>query len=395
VASLLTGRMPSAHRLVRLFDRLPDTETTLAERLAARGFATAAVVSHLLLDADYGFGQGFAHFDASAAGGHRAITSPEVTDAALAWLDRWAAGEGSLPAGAAASSAQPPFFLLVHYFDPHYVYRHHPRFDRTAGYRGPLHSGMDIWALRDRRSSLTAADVDYLTGLYREEVAFTDHHLGRLLTELERRDLAGDTLVVVTADHGEELMRHGWIGHTRTLYDELLHVPLVVSLPGRLAPRVVDEPVSLVDLVPTLLAMSERPEEVAGGTGVSLLPWLRGESPGGAAVDRDLFAEVSFAPVPGDEPRMIEKAAFKTALLAGPLKLVHDLAVERWHLFDRAADPEELRDLAGTGHPAERRLQRRLTDWERQRDEAVQADAARVTPDAEELDRLRALGYLR
>jgi arylsulfatase A-like enzyme len=410
VASLFTGEMPSSHRVLRLFDRLDPAETTLAERLAGRGFATAGVVSHELLDSRYGFDQGFAHFDASAAGGHRTVSSPEVTAKALGWLDRWLGG-GEAREGA---GGRPPFFLFVHYFDPHYVYLHHERFSRTRGYGGPLTPGMDIWALRDARAALTPADVGYLRDLYREEVAFTDFHLGRLLAGLRQRGLERDTLVVVTADHGEELMRHGWIGHTRTLYDELLRVPLVVSLPGRIAPRRVEEPVSLVDLVPTLLELSgraEQPAEVEEGrpAGISLVPALTGGAPPPA--DRDLFAEVSFATRADDPAKFAEKTAFKTAVLSGPWKLVHDLAGGSWQLYDRRSDPEELHDLApaagapaaggadgGESEPATRalrRLQRRLAAWERERGGAPDRATSAVDPSAEELERLRALGYLR
>lgn len=422
VASLLTARMPSEHGLVRLFGRLDGELPSLGERLRDAGWATAGVISHELLGARHGFDRGFDAWDESAVGGHRAVTSGRVTAAALRWLDD-------------ERPADRPFFLLVHYFDPHYVYRHHPEHDRTAGYGGPLVPGMGIWALRDLlsggrhggRPRLTGADAGYLTGLYQEETAYTDAALGRLLDGLEARGLAAGTWVAVTADHGEEFMRHGWIGHTRTLYDELLRVPLVIAPPARLghgaagegaaAGTVVDEPVSLADLAPTLVELmgagewppaAAAPREPGGENGfrpLSLAPLVAGgpDSPlRGRLAERDLFAEVSFVH-PKEDPEgdgrgpasHAENDAFQTAIVAGPLKLIHDLAGGGWQLYDLAADPAEISDLAGSGHPAERDLRRRLLAWERARSGPAGAAADLLVPTDEERERLRALGYLR
>lgn len=403
IASLLTGRMPSEHGLVRLFDTVDAELPWVPALLVERGWDTAGVVSHKLVGRRYGFARGFGHWDESAAGGHRPITSREVTDAALAWLDGRREREG-------------PFFLFVHYFDPHYVYRHHPDHDRTAGYAGPLVEGMGIWTLRDRRPELTAADVGFLTGLYREEIAFTDAQIGRLLAGLADRGLGEDTAIVVTADHGEELMRHGWIGHTRTLYDELLHVPLIVvpaAGTAAPAPRAVDAPVSLIDLAPTLLELAgvpagslDRPAARRASSaevprGRSLLPLLAGGDAaatagvvtGDGAAGRALLAEVSFA-VSGDEDFKAEKNAFQVAAFDARYKAVHDLTADRWSLFDRRSDPEELAPLASSSDPALERLVRRVRRFETAR-RALTAGGERLVPDAEEIERLRSLGYLR
>ena len=125
-----------------------------------------------------------------------------------------------------------PFFLYVHYFDPHWYYNHHPQFDETSGYTGPLKSGEDIGEIRRLSASFSDADIAYLEGLYREEIAFTDDQIGKLLAHMQELGLADNTLVVLAADHGEEFRNRGWIGHTANLYDNLLHVPLHL-LPAR------------------------------------------------------------------------------------------------------------------------------------------------------------------
>jgi choline-sulfatase len=379
VASLLTGLLPSRHGVHRLLDVLPPERETLAELLAARGFHTAGVISHFLIGASYGYDQGFAEYDASPVGGPRAITSAKVTAQAIAALDRL---------------RDQRFFLFVHYFDPHGLYNHHPEFDLTRGYRGRLHPAMEIETLREMRHQLAPEDVAYLVGLHREEIAYTDHHVGRLLAHLDELGLAGGTLVVLAADHGEEFMRHGWIGHTVTLYDELLHVPLIVRLPGVLVPREVAAPVSLLDVVPTLLATSRTPAAELSSDGEPLWGLLTGGEDGDP--DRELVAEVSFvAPSswPGADTR---RSAFKTAWMTGSWKLIHDLESGRWLLFDRAADPEELRDLSRRTPPALAPMRERLSAWEEHRAAGWRpaADDMRDT-DPETVRRLRSLGYVR
>jgi arylsulfatase A-like enzyme len=374
IASLLTGLLPSHHRVRHILDSLSPRVETMAERLQACGHRTAGVVSHTLVTGRFGFDQGCEVFDTSSVGSAAAITSARVTAVAGDLL---------------AQMAGDRFFMLVHYFDPHGLYNHHPEFDLTSRYRGPLRPAMPIRELRDRRWQMTPADIHYLVGLYHEEIAYTDHQVGLLLDRLQELGLADDTLVILTADHGEEFMRHGWIGHTITLYDELLHVPLLFRLPGRLQPHTVDTPVSLLDVLPTLLDLSASRVEGDPLDGQSLLDLLLAdateetsgrEAQGAAAgkpgtagepgkepkeASRDLLAEVSFVapqgwPVEADAERL----AVKTAVLRWPWKLIHDLPSDRWELYDRGEDPQELHDLATAGRPIMPQLQQKLRDWE-------------------------------
>ena len=339
VASLLTGRLPADHGVTGLLAELRRGQVTLAERLHERGFATGGVISHFLIGAKYGYDQGYDEYDEGAVAEHTEITSQEVTERALAFLDRHP-GER--------------FFLTAHYFDPHGQYNHHPEFDRTSWYAGDLRPELPIRELRDRIPVLDDDDHRYLVGLYREEIAYTDLHIGRLLDGLAARGLRDDTLVILVADHGEAFLEHGWIGHTVQLYDELLHVPLIFSLPGRLAPRRVTEPVSLLDVVPTLLDLSRTP---AAGEwdGVSLAPVLAG---GPADPARPLLAEVSFV-APKDWPSSV-RAAFLSSRRVGSRKSIHDLRMQTWESYDLAADPAEQAALDSV--PAADRA--RLLDWE-------------------------------
>jgi len=253
---------------------------------------------------------------------------------------------------------------------------------------------MDIDELRRIRDTLGTADLAYLEGLYREEIAYTDHQIGELLAHLESLGLADDTLVILFADHGEEFMEHGWIGHTANLYDTLIHVPLIFHLPGRLEPHTVDAPVSLLDVLPTIAALVGDAEPDVVWQGRSLVEFLDGSTTG--LPDRQLLAEVSYSSPDGWPSGDGEtKQFFMTALRVGRWKVIHDLLAATWELYDLTADAGEQNNLAGRGEAPEADLREWLLAWEENRGEA----GRNLTADLPELDdkalqRLRSLGYV-
>jgi arylsulfatase A-like enzyme len=255
VGSLLTSRQPGALGLTRFSSALGDDAVLLSELLQRHGYATGAVVSHRFCSSRWGFDQGFDVFDEDNARGHGAVTSPGVSDRALAFLD---------------AHGERPFFLWLHYFDPHFDYLEHEGFGRPrdAAYEGPIRSGMEFPRLFELRGSLAPRDVDELRRIYESEIAFTDHHIGRVLDRLRESGRLERTVVVLTADHGEEFLEHGGLGHSRTLYQELLAVPLLVRIPGR-APGVVTSRVALLDVLPTVLAALSLPP-ASGAAGAEL-----------------------------------------------------------------------------------------------------------------------------
>jgi len=381
IASLMTSLMPSQHGVQRLGQALPAAFETLAEQLGGQlGRQTQGVVSHVLLLPKNGYAQGFDQYDSRAAGGHDELSSEQVTAGAIEFLD----------AREASKANAKPFFLFVHYFDPHYLYREHPEFPHGAPYDGPITSSMPIWELRDQRQTLNARDIEHLKDLYHEEIAFTDYHIGRLLEHLRVKGLEQNTLVIFTADHGEEFMGHGWIGHTRTLYDELLHVPLIFSLPGVLDAALVRSPVSLLDVAPTVLDLlgSAAP---AAWQGRSLVPLLSGAATSEPA--RLVFSEVSYGPKGESKKKQaMEKRAHKTSLVLGELKMIHDRLSGRWELYRRAEDPGEQRDLYSESDRAQGVLKSKILEFEASRG---QSELGAVKLDAGEMDQLEKLGYLR
>lgn len=375
MASLFTGLMPSTHNVRLLMDHLGEDRLTLAEALRARGFSTHGIVTNNLISESLGFAQGFDDYELIAKSGrsiYEGVTSRVVTNHALEWLAKRKPG---------------PYFLLVHYFDPHYSYQHHPGYSLTDDYGGKLHPGMPIDELRRMSPDLDAEDIAYLRKLYQEEVAFTDYQIGRLLKALDQR--GGDRkLIIFTADHGEEFLSHGWLGHTRTLYEELIHVPLVVRLTGALQPRRIQQPVSLVDLFPTLLDLSRVPDKELQSDGLSLRNLLFFGTP----LHREqVRAEVSFLP---PNPKSEAKRALLTAVIEPDRKLIHNLEDDSWQAFDLLRDANEKANLFAKSTSWEE-LRADLTDWE-----AIHVPSwgpeldLRPRIDAETERRLRSLGYV-
>ncbi|MCB9916324.1 MAG: sulfatase [Planctomycetes bacterium] len=383
-ASLFTSRLPEEHGAGGALDlgplrrggqpsvdfhALAPEVDTLAEAFAAAGWRTAAVVNVDFLDRPFGLTQGFEHVDAAWSASNDEVRDARgTTDAALAWLD-----------GARGAA---PFFLLVHYFDPHAVYAPPAEYRRRFAApqdRGPqglvFGTREQMLLLRAGRLELDPALVARAKGLYDGELAYLDAQVGRLLDGLAARGLERDTLVVVTADHGEEFREHGGFEHGHTLYEELLHVPLLVRFPGRVpAGAVRSDRVGLIDVAPTVCALA----------GVAAPAGFRGH---------DLLAR-DFAP----RPLLAHGNFWGPALsswTSGRWKLVlvpEADGAERAELYDLEADPGEARDLAATEPARAAELRAELDAARALLRARARGEAVELSPD--ERRRLEALGYL-
>lgn len=375
VASMITGMYPSRHTATSFDRRLPAEAETLAEVLRANGYATAGVVSHAAIGSRRGFDQGYDVYLESEARGHDHVSTQGVTRQAVARMEAMAAGDE-------------PFLLFVHYFDPHYNYKRHPEYGFAPDSAGRLSGGEQMQALRRMAAELTPQEVDFLRALYDEEIRFTDAGIGRLLERLDALGLREETLIVFTADHGEGFLAHGHLGHTSTLYEELVRVPLILRPPGPAAAgRVVRRPASVVALTPTILDLVGVDASDMALQAGSLTPWFGGEGDGEPI---EVYCEVDFVPVRAS--RLVPET-HKQALIGKRYKAIRDGAAGRLELYDLGEDAEEAHDLAERRPALAAELAEGLERW--RAEAATEAlDTTEIRLDEAEIERLEALGYV-
>jgi arylsulfatase A-like enzyme len=243
VASILTGNYPDEVGIHDLRDPLHPSSSTLSEILRKEGYATGAVVSNSMAGPVYGFDKGYDAFFFERYKGKEGEVAPEQVDRPVFTADR--VTEKAIET---LKRMKKPFFLYVHYTDPHDPYLPPPPWrDQILGDRNPLKEDLLIES-RFTETALSSDEVETIRSYYEAEIAFIDHEIGRLVGSLSPA-----TLVVFTGDHGEEFQEHGGFLHGHTLYQELLHVPLIIKGPGIPTRKTVTDLVSHVDIVPTLL----------------------------------------------------------------------------------------------------------------------------------------------
>ena len=367
--SMMTSLYPRAHGVDKGVALSTDV-TTLPELLKEQGYATLAVVDHgLWLDPAYGFGRGFDLY-------HRVSGSAEIKlDRLFRLLD---------------DRTREPFFLFAHFFDVHSDYDLLP-YEATpedmelfAGwYEGDFNGcGEELCAsehLRDlsqRKEPLTGDDLAYVECLYDAGIRSLDRQVGRLFRELEERGLLESSVVLLTADHGEEFFEHGAAMHVQ-VFDEALHVPFMIRLPGGSAGSS-DQIASLVDVMPTLLDLCGL--EPQGVQGVSLAPVVRGSALAEAR-DHVLLDPREGLPLGVRTPRW---SMVPTQ--------------EGYRAFDVVTDPAQETDLHTEGElPAPVAELHGLLDMEAERlrsfRDGVSPGGTMRETTAEEEDQLRALGY--
>ena len=241
-ASLFTGRLPSQHGCTWEHRWLLDRYDTMAETLGAAGMETFGATTNPNASSLYNLQQGFTTFVETwmRREHHRGLDDSAIANAEIAaWLER--------------RDDRTPFFLFVNYSDAHLPYAPQPPRDRQFGEPGEraralARRGDLLQATLLGREQVAEEERAGLAALYDGDVRTADARLGELLDLLERHDLAADTLVIVTSDHGESLGEEGRVDHQLGLMEELLRVPLVVRFPGRVAPARIPEPVALTEV---------------------------------------------------------------------------------------------------------------------------------------------------
>ncbi|MEW6369190.1 MAG: sulfatase-like hydrolase/transferase [Acidobacteriota bacterium] len=368
VASLLTGLYPSTHEVTQHDRFLHPSIATLAERL--HGFNSYLFTTHVSITKETGYAQGF---DAGYYV-HLRQQAPEVCAAIQPVL----------------AGLKEPFFLYAHTIDPHYPYEPSAPFDNLVVRNGseiekvPDKSSRSfILGLRRDPARLTPADRRYLRSLYDAEVARADFYFGKLVGDLKRLHLYDDTMIVFTADHGEEFLDHGDFLHGHTLYQEMIHLPWIVKPPkGIGAPTVIRDRVRQIDLLPTLLDLLgiPVPNDVPGRSYAALFR-------GGSYDAGTVFSET-------------ELDDHVVMAMDGRWKLIVDSSDKPWashaRLFDLETDPRETRDVKEQHAVIAAYLHQELRRWELelQRTRVLKPEDATRSLSDSEVEGLKGLGYI-
>jgi arylsulfatase A-like enzyme len=373
---------------------LPNVRT-LAEDLRARGYRTGGVVANAGFLGEWtGLARGFEYYDSGEKGrffgypplvlglahrwwpamerGLRLSNKPpadQITDAAIGWLE--------------AVRGQ-PFFLFLNYLDAHDPYQPPPPFDvHFTPPAGSIHveNVRDLANALDRgRHQLLPQEREFLLSQYDREIAFADQELGRLLDWMDSARLLDDSLVIVTADHGEFFGEHGFLLHLRTLYEQMLQVPLVIKLPRQRQGREIGRRSSLQQMRELIGRVIDTPNSDPA--------FFQGLIDQDAPIEAEAW---TFNTLHRRNPTRYSSRASR-AIYRGSLKLIQT-DDGRDELFDLDADPHEERNLLvedrARAIPLVLDMTRLLPP--------LQVEARRKSPvvDRDAQERLRALGYVR
>lgn len=380
MSSIWTSQHPDRHHAaVSYADPLPKDRLTLAETLGARGLLTAGFVANAVAGPVHGFDRGFSEFhevyrmfdDLGSRGAAFGRVLPP-------WLEKHAADR---------------FFLYAHFREPHFPYDPGPPFDTQFGPDAPLTSAQrrdKSWYtdVNQGRVAPTAEEIAHLVRLYDANLAYVDREVGALRRALEARGLWDRTVVIVTADHGEQLHEKGYVSHSAQVYEQSTHVPLIVRVPGGPRGLRVPHPVDQLDLAPTVLDLFGAADTpfAAQQQGTSLLPMLGGA--GRRTGDASGEGVLALSRTVWDRPVY--------ALRDVSWKLVYDTRTGRQELYDVGNDPREAREVSGA-HAVRaayyrQTLQQLLASLRQAPAGAPAAPAA--PPTKEQCENLKALGYL-
>jgi arylsulfatase A-like enzyme len=391
--SMFTGFLPRTHGALKNGLPINPNLRLLSETLSSAGYETAAFLGSFAVSHRFGLQRGFAEYDdrfqdgqckwevdrweGQDVGGEFCRRGDLTRAATVKWLEN----AGYLPPAKDASGTpktavakpQQPFFVWIHFFDPHNPY-------------DPPAEQAKLFPPLTANPSELERDI----ANYDAEIHFADQEMGNLFDALRSAGVLDDTLVIVVGDHGEGLMDHGWMLHGLQIYEEAVHVPLVFRWPARLPKgTTIAEPVELIDLTPTILELTgvPAPQVSPAVEGISLAPALTGK----AKLDPErpiLLQRRHYAK--GKEKDVTVKGA-KHALRVGDWKYIAAPEEKTFELYDLKSDPHEKNNLADA-KTAERdamaaRLEKTLAAI------PVAPKAARTVSE-EDARKLEALGYV-
>ncbi len=387
IVSIMTGTSVAVHGTTSLTTPVPQALPTLPERLSEMGFVTGAIGRNSFLVGERGLNRGFQTYEMypqvpkldwptvgfqllnllPSSRSELEIDTRSIADFSIQWLE---------------THADEPFFLWCHFFDPHTPYEPPKEYlPPGPAPEGIGHELTETPAIRSGKWRLGETEEKWIRELYLAEVRYVDTEIGRILEAVEKSHGIDRTLIILTSDHGEEFWEHGGFEHGHSLYQEVIHVPLILAYPGRVRSGVVDRTIGTEAITPTILALINGPP----------------------APDSTLAAPL---PIPGvSEPA--EAPVFSTGILYGPdqesvidrsWKYVKVPSTGEQSLFDLDQDPSETRNLAGEVPSVAGEATALLEEWrgaaERERAKLEQEEQEAVDLSDDHLQDLKRLGYI-
>lgn len=369
VATIFTGMHPRSHGVINPlthFDAkgvLPQEQLTLAEILKSSGYHCCGFIANPNIVDRFGFGQGFDRYQ---------------------FLNPNSAADLNRIADEYLSKRKQPFFLYLHYMEPHSPYKAplpYRRMFHNTGYDGPIdgsHRQLDQILAGKLRAH--PKDMQYLESLYNQEIRYFDDMFGELLSSIRRNHLFDNTVIMFMSDHGEEFWEHGAVLHGYTLYEEQLRVPLFIHDPRRSNAVRIESITRHIDLLPTILEILGI-EADTRMQGVSLVPRMEERGPSAAA--GPVYAQVRL--------RAVRTVALESFMKDGWKLIVNHLPTDLVELYHIDNDPEEIKNLAAEDEIMRNRLLEEMLEFERSLQETK---AGKVDLTDEEIQRLRSLGYI-
>jgi arylsulfatase A-like enzyme len=363
VASLFTSMLASQHKSIHNENVLSDAVTTIAEILAGHGYHTYAVNGNPVIKSIYNYNQGFE-----------------------SWTDAFVDQKNSAGATAAMmnravfqslGSYQAPFFLYLHYMDPHSPYWNRGKYSRffNEDYDGAVTGAppYDVSYFESRPDEL-----EQLIAFYDNDIRFVDHSIGELFDQLREAGLYQDSVIILLSDHGEMFLEHGYIEHSNGVYTEVIDVPLIIRPPNH-EKKLVETPVQIIDILPTLLSML-RIEVDHRFTGRPIF---------------SLTGSDGTRPIVSEQLRLRRRPKSpEVALIMGNYKLIKQLKTNAYSLFNMSEDPtehENVIDSAPNGAVLIEKMDSLLQMYASMYDGI---EAKKITLDEESTEQLKALGYI-
>jgi arylsulfatase A-like enzyme len=344
-ATIFTSLYPVQHGASAQNTKLRTDHPTLAMMLLKKGYSTAGIINAPFLRPEYKLDRGFEHYDYKPPFAGR-IAGGTTADA-LAWIDE---------------HIDEHFFIFVHYFDPHEPYAPPEPYDTKfcPDYSGELSAPFSLSFFPRARATdfetmktVSEADWNYIRALYDGEICYADQAIGDLIAGIDERGLTDNTLIVFLSDHGEEFFEHGGFEHGHTLYNELVKVPLIISLPGQIPEnaRIADH-VRLIDVAPTVLDLLgiTPPAHLQGA---SLKPLITGKG-------EVIAPEGSLLPPGIGYSESLLYGTERKSILAYPWKYTYEVMTGNHMLFNLMADPDEMEDVSAADAEALRPLEELL-----------------------------------